>query len=108
MSPRRNKPRSRGAARPPADDDLAGRVGMPDAADYGGEEFLFRRVSGSAADKSYRCPGCDQEIRPGTPHVVAWPEHSGADLRRHWHSACWNARDRRGTRPQRSRNAPRH
>ena len=23
--------------------------------------------------KTYRCPGCDQVILPGTPHVVAWP-----------------------------------
>ena len=26
-----------------------------------------RRVTGSASTKAYRCPGCDQEIRPGDP-----------------------------------------
>ena len=29
------------------------------------------------AGKRYRCPGCDQEIPSGVPHVVAWPEHGG-------------------------------
>jgi hypothetical protein len=68
---------------------------------YGGEEYVVRRVTGSAATKPYRCPGCDQLIRPATPHVVAWPvvasmfSSSGLDERRHWHTACWQARDRR-------------
>ncbi|HET7533284.1 MAG TPA: hypothetical protein VF012_06030 [Nocardioidaceae bacterium] len=68
---------------------------------YGGEEYVVRRVTGSAATKPYRCPGCDQLIRPATPHVVAWPvvasmfSSSGVDERRHWHTACWQARDRR-------------
>jgi hypothetical protein len=46
-------------------------------------------------------------IPSGVPHVVTWPEHSGVDDRRHWHKACWNAKDRRTSRVQRSRNAPR-
>ncbi len=68
---------------------------------YGGEEYVVRPVTGSAATKPYRCPGCDQLIRPATPHVVAWPVlpstfgGSGLDERRHWHTACWRARDRR-------------
>jgi hypothetical protein len=68
---------------------------------YGGEEYVVRRVTGSAATKPYRCPGCTQLIRPATPHVVAWPvvasmfSSSGLDERRHWHTACWQARDRR-------------
>ena len=42
---------------------------------------------------AYRCPGCDQLIPPGVPHVVAWPEDGDAvDERRHWHRACWAAR----------------
>jgi hypothetical protein len=60
-----------------------------------GDEWVVRSVSGQAAAKPYRCPGCLQEIRPGVPHVVAWPAESSADDRRHWHSACWAARDRR-------------
>ncbi|MDT7572980.1 MAG: hypothetical protein QOE05_3154 [Actinomycetota bacterium] len=68
--------------------------------------FVVRQVSG-ASGKAYRCPGCDQEVRPATPHVVAWPEGQPDD-RRHWHTACWSARDRRGVKVQRSKNAPRY
>ena len=83
--------------------------------------WVVRTVTGSATRRSYRCPGCDHEIRPATPHVVAWPDlgdvddisrdgRDGAGLadRRHWHTACWNARGRRGPKVQRSRNAPRY
>ena len=70
-------------------------------------DWVVRPLSGAASGKTYRCPGCDQEIRPGTPHVVTWPAYardsdlepwdteSSADWRRHWHTACWRARDRR-------------
>jgi hypothetical protein len=67
---------------------------------------VVRNVTGGAG-KTYRCPGCDQEIRVGTPHVVAWPE-GRADDRRHWHTACWSARDNRGVKVHRSKNAPRY
>jgi hypothetical protein len=40
------------------------------------------------ATKEYRCPGCNQEIRPGTAHVVAWREND-EEGRRHWHTPCW-------------------
>ncbi len=72
--------------------------------EYGGQEYVVRAVTGSAATKSYRCPGCQQLVRPATPHVVAWPvvpsifASDGLDERRHWHSACWKARDRRRSR----------
>jgi hypothetical protein len=73
--------------------------------------WLVRSVSGTAATKTYRCPGCQQEIVPGTPHVVAWPADEaegirrdaaergsraggGSQDRRHWHTGCW----RRGAR----------
>jgi hypothetical protein len=68
---------------------------------YQGEEYVVRAVTGSAATKPYRCPGCHQLIRPATPHTVAWPvvgsmfSDSGLDERRHWHTACWRARDAR-------------
>ena len=73
-------------------------------------DWLVRPVTGAAATKSYRCPGCDQEVRPGTAHVVVWPEDpvSGTERRRHWHTPCWNARARRPPRVTRSRNAPRY
>jgi hypothetical protein len=72
-------------------------------------DWVVRRLTGSSSSKVYRCPGCDQEIRPGVPHVVAWPEHdTGAGDRRHWHTACWNARLRRTPNILRTRGAPRY
>ena len=71
-------------------------------------EWQVRQVPGSSATRDYRCPGCDQEIPPGVGHVVAWREYGGVDDRRHWHRACWNAKDRRTSKVQRSRNAPRY
>lgn len=80
----------------------------PDPVEEAGDgDWVVRGVTGSATGKTYRCPGCDHEIRPGTPHVVAWPAYvrnsdlepwdtdSAADRRRHWHTACWRARGRR-------------
>lgn len=81
-------------------------AGMPRVeSDAQGRESTVRRVRGS--ERSYRCPGCEQLIAPGTPHVVAWRNddimgaQAGLDARRHWHSSCWAARGRRG--PQRRR-----
>ncbi len=61
-------------------------------------EWVVRSVPGSAgALKTYRCPGCDQPVSAGTPHVVAWPagDYGSVEDRRHWHASCWNARGRR-------------
>jgi hypothetical protein len=69
--------------------------------------FRVRRITGSTSTKAYRCPGCDQEIRPATPHVVAWPD-DGLDYRRHWHTVCWEKRDQRAPRVKRTRDAPRY
>ncbi len=68
--------------------------------DYGGRSWSVRRVSGVPQDgpaRSWLCPGCSQTIAPGTPHVVVWPADGigGVDDRRHWHTACWDARGRR-------------
>ena len=68
---------------------------------------VVRSVAGTASAGLYRCPGCDQELRASTPHVVAWPE-GRPDDRRHWHTACWAARGRRGVKVHRSKNAPRY
>ncbi|MGY4645579.1 hypothetical protein [Cellulomonas sp. URHB0016] len=61
-------------------------------------EWVVQQVRGS--EREYRCPGCDQLVAPGTPHVVAWRVDglfgAAVDDRRHWHSSCWQARDRRG------------
>lgn len=64
-------------------------------------DWVVRRVTGSASGKTYRCPGCAQEIRAVTPHVVAWPVDApllggeAVDARRHWHTGCWQHRLRR-------------
>jgi hypothetical protein len=70
--------------------------------EWAGETWVVKPIRGSSSTKSYRCPGCDQEIRPATPHIVVWPEETivgtALEARRHWHSACWKARDRRAPR----------
>ena len=60
-------------------------------------EWIVRSITAAGATKAYRCPGCEQEIRPGVAHVVAWraDRHDGEELRRHWHTPCWTARSRR-------------
>ena len=60
-------------------------------------DFRVRHLTGETSTKTYRCPGCDQEIKPGVPHVVVWPlEEIWADAdRRHWHVSCWRAREHR-------------
>jgi hypothetical protein len=69
--------------------------------DFAGEPWVVRSITGSASTKPYRCPGCDQQIPPATPHLVAWPADGALDDRRHWHTGCWQARLRRrpGGRP---------
>jgi hypothetical protein len=64
-------------------------------------DWVVRLQPGAGTAKTYRCPGCDQEIAPGTSHLVAWPADGinvGIDERRHWHRACWQNRLRRGPR----------
>jgi len=54
--------------------------------------WRVRSISGTAATKTYVCPGCHQDIPPGTPHVVAWEaarESEADNERRHWHTGCW-------------------
>jgi len=59
-------------------------------------DWHLRPVPAASSGKPYRCPGCAQLIPPGTPHLVAWPtDPDGADERRHWHTSCWSARERR-------------
>lgn len=60
-------------------------------------DWVVRPVTGAAAVKVYRCPGCDHEIPVGVAHVVAWRADGigSVDDRRHWHRACWNNRGNR-------------
>jgi hypothetical protein len=78
--------------------------------DFGGEDWVVQTITGAASTKTYRCPGCDHEIRPATPHVVAYPADGlgGVEARRHWHSACWSSRGNRSPRITRSSRGPRY
>ena len=64
---------------------------------YRGLRWTVRAVSGASATRPYLCPGCQQDIEPGVPHVVVWPAEGigGVDDRRHWHTGCWQRRDAR-------------
>jgi hypothetical protein len=44
--------------------------------------------------KTYSCPGCNREVRPGVGHLVVLPREA-PDLRRHWHRGCWAVHQRR-------------
>ena len=100
-------PRRRRGAAPRPRRSCAGPLGAETVEEAADGDWVVRSLTGVAAAKAYRCPGCDQEIRPATPHVVTWPAYardsdldpwdtdSAADRRRHWHTACWRARDRR-------------
>jgi hypothetical protein len=46
------------------------------------------------ATKTYVCPDCNSDVRPGTGHVVAWRDGE-EDLRRHWHTPCWRREAKR-------------
>jgi hypothetical protein len=78
-------------------DEPAARGGAAERRDqWRGEDYVVRSVAGASAVKTYRCPGCDHEIRPGVAHVVTWrSDDTDAGNRRHWHSACWAARENR-------------
>jgi hypothetical protein len=103
--PRQNRRRVDAAAAAPRPLSTVGER----RADWRGEEYVIRGVTALGAAKAYRCPGCDQEIRPGQPHLVVWPAFdAAASDRRHWHSSCWAARDQRAPGVQRSRSAPRY
>jgi hypothetical protein len=100
MSPRRARRRD--------DTPAPLRTGTaPVAESHPDGEWIVRPVNAEVATKAYRCPGCDQEIVAGLAHQVAWRPNAEGD-RRHWHTPCWQARLRRTTVVQRSRNAPRY
>jgi len=100
VSPRRNRPQGGGSSSSGSDDEGRRYGGFQSAESWQGEQWSVRHVAGaSAAGKTYRCPGCDQEIPPGAAHLVAWPAHaSGPQDRRHWHNPCWQRRLQRHTR----------
>ncbi|GAB3585960.1 hypothetical protein [Calidifontibacter terrae] len=93
--PRRNR-RTPGSSQPPRDLSRMLEVGVR-VESYAGQRWNARSVRANSAGRSYTCPGCQQVVTSGEPHVVAWPAEGLGDLsdRRHWHTPCWTARDRR-------------
>ncbi len=107
MSPRKNHPQRRGKrANKPLVSEEERDISLGGVEEHDEGLYRVRRITGSSSSKPYRCPGCDQLIPTATPHVVAWP-HDDIDSRRHWHTPCWNKRDKRRPNTERSRNAPR-
>ncbi|WP_432505074.1 hypothetical protein [Kineococcus arenarius] len=91
---RRPEPPSRGVLGRGVDRTVTG----PDGS------WVVRPLRGDTSEKTYRCPGCAQDIPPGRAHVVVWPSRGtfspgdGVSERRHWHTSCFDARGRRGPR----------
>jgi hypothetical protein len=85
--PRRTRPKKPRGRRVASDEDVDS-LRAPDIVAGAPEGWHVRLVQPASAVKEYRCPGCNQEIRPGTKHVVAWREDD-AEARRHWHLPCW-------------------
>lgn len=94
---RRSSKRPYGVPPEPLDVDRALGGRRSESATDG--EWTVQHVRGGT--KTYTCPGCRQDVAVGTPHVVAWRSdallgpQTAVESRRHWHSACWQARLRR-------------
>jgi hypothetical protein len=90
--PRRNRPPKKNNQQP--EERLESRVfSIEIAEEWSDGNWIVRKITGSGSTKNYRCPGCDHEIKPATPHTLSYLE-GYLDERRHWHTACWE-RDRR-------------
>ena len=93
VRPPARRRKSRAADHPPAGlQELQELIELAAGAEPG--DVQLRRISPSQARKAYLCPGCNQEIAPGTAHLVVVPRDA-PDMRRHWHTPCWQLRDRR-------------
>ena len=90
MSPRKAKPKAKGKRDITHDDERELSTSNESIEEHDDGIFVVRKISGSTSNKPYRCPGCDQEIRPATPHTVAYVMGELED-RRHWHTPCWNS-----------------
>ncbi|MEX0832614.1 MAG: hypothetical protein WD276_01875 [Actinomycetota bacterium] len=84
-------PRKTRAGRDPPVPTKPGPLGgvAPDWAAAEGHEVRI-----VTADKIYRCPGCDHEVRRGVSHLVVVPL-GDPQGRRHWHTECWRRELRR-------------
>ncbi|WP_202863070.1 hypothetical protein [Ornithinimicrobium murale] len=94
---RSNRKRRGGRVQPRRNGPPVERRPVLDEVEFGGQAWAARQVGGNDSGRAYLCPGCLQELPATTPHTVAWPTAGmhGVENRRHWHTTCWNARDRR-------------
>jgi hypothetical protein len=106
VSPRKKKSVSK-SSRIDTEREITPSKSVDEIEEHGDGIYVVRKITGSSSNKPYRCPGCDQVIPMATPHTVAWLEHD-AETRRHWHSICWNKRNQRKPKVERTRNAPRY
>ena len=83
MTPRRTHPKRRRRSAEESRDTISADLAIAAPAGWN-----VRAVQPVNAIKNYRCPGCNQEVRPGTRHVVAW-RTDDEEGRRHWHTPCW-------------------
>lgn len=69
----------------------------PSTVMFAGVMWSVREVRGNDSGRTFRCPGCQQQLPAATPHTVVWPSETmhTVENRRHWHTRCWAARDRR-------------
>src|ERR1700749_3166780 len=79
---------------PPRKQQSFGPLPVPLRVETGpdGHDYQVRPVAGAQAGKTYRCPGCDHEVRSGTAHVVVWlvdSDEVAIDDRRNWHTPRW-------------------
>jgi hypothetical protein len=58
------------------------------------DAFDVQHMQPYQAVKSYRCPGCNHEIRAGEGHEVVVPRADPGE-RRHWHTGCWHREEKR-------------
>ena len=87
-------PRRHRAARDRADLPEAQGRPLNLAPDWAQAEGSVVRAASVGTGKAYRCPGCEQLIRPGTPHLVV-VEEGDIGGRRHWHTPCWRTEVRK-------------
>ncbi len=94
--PRANRPRRRrGRPASPPPRPLPD-IGVEEV-EFAGQLWSVRRVRGNDSGRTYRCPGCQQEVSAAVAHTVVWPSETmqGLENRRHWHTPCWEARETR-------------
>ena len=62
---RRRQRRRSGGGRPADPPGVTPPVSIETVVEWQGEPWVVRPIRGSSSTRSYRCPGCDQLIRPG-------------------------------------------